>query len=443
MKKFLLLLTAGCLSASQCLWAQKKWTLEECISYANEHNLSLQGARLSSQSAIEDVKGSKAALLPTLSASTNQNVGFTPWTTSGTITVSNGRVDTEIKKWSYNGSYGLNASWTVWNGNRNYNKVKQSKLTAEQAELQTEVTAKNIQEQISQLYIQILYLNEAVKVTEQSLETSKKNEERGLSMLEVGKMSKADVAQLTAQRATDEYNIVEAKSNIARYKLQLKQLLRINHESDFDIAIPATSDEQALNAIPPLQLTYEQALATRPEIAYSELGIKNSAVATKIAKAGYLPTVNMSTSAGTSTSSRSSDTWGSQMKTNFDVMGGVSISIPIFDGRSTKTAVRKAKIQQQQAELDLLTKQDDLYKTIEGFWLDAETNQQKFRAATASVQSEQQSYDLLQEQFNLGLKNIVELMTGKDKLLTAQQNKLQSKYQTLLAQQMLKFYSGN
>ncbi len=443
MKKIFLLLLAGCMGITQSLWAQNNWTLEECIAYANEHNLSLQGARLSSQSAEEDVKGSRSALLPTLSASSNQSVGYTPWTQNGTVTVSNGRVDTEIKKTSYYGSYGLNASWTVWNGGRNYNQLKQSKLTAEQKELQAEITAKNIQEQISQLYIQILYLNEAISVTEQSLATSKKNEERGLSMLEVGKMSKADVAQLTAQRATDEYNIVEAKSNIARYKLQLRQLLRLDYNTPFDIVIPTTSDEQALAEIPSLQTTYEQALASRPEIANSELGIKSSQVATKIAKAGYLPTINMSAGAGTSTSSRSSDTWGSQMKTNFDITGGLSISIPIFDGRSTKTAIRKAKIQQQQAELDLLTQQDNLYKTIEGFWLDAETNQQKFRAAQASVEAEQSSYDLLQEQFNLGLKNIVELMTGKDKLLTAQQNKLQSKYQTLLAQQMLKFYSGN
>ncbi len=442
MKKIIFFLAAGFLSATQSLWAQNSWTLEDCISYANEHNLSLQDAKLSSLAAAEDVKGSRGALLPTLSASTSQRIGYTPWNQATTFTVTNGRVDSEFTRVSYTGSYGLNASWTVWNGGRNYNQLKQSKLTAEQAELQAEVTAKTIQEKISQLYIQILYLTEAVAVTEQSLETSKKNEERGLAMFEVGKMSKAEVAQLTAQRATDEYNIVEAKSNISRYRLQLKQLLRLDHSTPFDIVIPAATDEQALATIPSLQLTYEQAIASRPEIAKSELGIKSSAIATKMAKAGYLPTVSMSASAGTSTTSRGSDKWGTQMKTNFDLAGGVSISIPIFDGRSTKTAIRKAKIKQQQAELDLLTKQDNLYQTIEGFWLDAETNQQKFRSALASVQSEQKSYDLLQEQFNLGLKNIVELMTGKDKLLTAQQNKLQSKYQALLAQQMLKFYSG-
>jgi outer membrane protein len=104
--------------------------------------------------------------------------------------------------------------------------------------------------------------------------------------------------------------------------------------------------------------------------------------------------------------------------------------------------VAKARIQQQQSLMDLHNAEDNLYETIEQYWLDAETNQQKFRTAQATVESEQMSYDLLSEQFRLGLKNIVELMTGKDKLLNAQQNMLQSKYQTILAQQMLRFYSG-
>jgi hypothetical protein len=100
--------------------------------------------------------------------------------------------------------------------------------------------------------------------------------------------------------------------------------------------------------------------------------------------------------------------------------------------------------QQQTAQLDLLDQQKTLYSTIQDYWLNAQTNQQKYKAASATVESEKQSYDLLQEQFRLGLKNIVELMTGKDNLLSAQQNQLQSKYQTIYNQQMLHFYeTGN
>ena len=442
MKKGIMMIAGLLLTVPSATWAQQAWTLDDCLSYAKEHNITLQKARLQKQSAEEDVKNARAALLPSLSASTNQSVGYRPWQDNGTTTVTNGQVNTKVDKSYYNGNYGLNASWTVWNGNRNRNTLKQNKLTAEQAEANAEVTANSIQEQIAQFYVQIQYLREAVKVSEQSLETSKKNEERGRAMVEVGKMSKADLAQLTAQRASDEYVIIESRANIAKCRLQLKQLLEIDGTQEFDVAVDDVTDEQALATIPGLQTVYTQALTSRPEIRSSELAVKSSELSIKIAKAGWLPTLNMTGGFGTSTNSLSNNTWEKQLKTNFDASAGLSVSIPIFDQRQTKTSVKKARIQREQALLDMQDTQKQLYQTIENYWLDAETNQAKLRSAIATEESEQQSYDLLQEQFNLGLKNIVELMTGKDHLLTAQQNRLQSKYLAVLALQMLKFYSG-
>lgn len=423
--------------------AQKQWTMQECIDYAMQNNITLQKARLSQQSAVEDVKGSKGALLPTVSASANQSLGYRPWQNTGSTTVTNGMVNTKVDKTYLNGSYGVNAQWTVWNGNKNTNNVKLNKLSGQQAELQVAETANSIQERIAQLYVQILYLDESIKVSKASLETSQKNEERGKEMVEVGKMSKADLAQLTAQRASDEYNAVDAQAQMANYKLQLKQLLELTGEEEFDVVIPQTTDDQALAEIPALQNVYQQALLSRPEIESSKLAIESSDLNVKIAKAGWLPSLSLSGSFSTSTNSLSSNGWSNQMKTNFSTQAGLTLSVPLFDGRQTRTSVNKAKIQRQQAQLDLQDQQKTLYQTIEGYWLDANTNQQRFRAAQTTVESEQQSYDLLAEKFNLGLTNIIELMNGKDKLLSAQQNRLQSKYQTILNQQLLRFYSGS
>ncbi len=439
MKKGLLILaTMISLSVS----AQEKWTLRECIDYAMQNSITLKQAHLTKQTATETRKQSQAALFPSLSASSNQSFGYRPWQSSGIATVSNGTVNSSVTKTYYNGTYGINASWTLWNGNQNHNQVKANKLSEEQAELKIEQSANSIQEQIAQLYVQILYMNEAIGVNRESLEASKKNEERGQEMVNVGKMSKADLAQLSAQRAMEEYNLVEAESNLANYKLQLKQLLEITGEQAFDVAMPTASDQQALASIPSVMNVYEQALTLRPEIKNTELALQASDVQLKIARAGYLPTLSMTGGVGTSTSSNNSNKWGEQMKTNFDASAGIGISIPIFDQRKARTAVNKAKIQHEQALLDQQDQQKKLYSTIEGFWLEAQTNQEKFRAASATVESEQQSYDLLQEQFNLGLKNIVELLNGKVSLLQAQQSKLQSKYTTILKQQLLKFYQG-
>jgi outer membrane protein len=439
MKKGLLILAA---MTTLTVTAQQKWTLRDCIDYAMQNNITLKQSQLNKQTTTETRKQSQAALFPSLSGSTNQSLGYKPWLNTSISTVNNGTVNTSVHKTYYNGTYGLNASWTVWNGNQNHNQVKANKLSEQQAELTVEQTANTIQEKIAQLYVQILYQTEAIDVCRQSLETSQRNEERGREMVEVGKMSKADLAQLSAQRATAEYDLVQAESALANYKLQLKQQLEITGDQSFDIDVTAANDQQALTTIPAMTDVYEQALLLRPEIKNTELALKASEVQLKIAKAGHLPTVSLTGGLGTSTSSNNSKEWGQHIQTNFDASAGIGVSIPIFDQRKAKTAVNKANIQRELALLDQQDKQKKLYATIEGFWLDAQTNQQKFRAASATVESEQQSYDLLQEQFNLGLKNIVELMTGKTSLLKAQQNKLQSKYLTILNQQLLRFYQG-
>lgn len=441
MRRLLIVSVAAVLSVT--LSAQPKpWTLQECVDYAMRNNITLQRSKLQQLSAVEDVKGAKAALLPSLNVSTNQSAGYRPWQDAGITTVTNGTVNSRVNKTYYNGSYGLNASWTVWNGNRNRNQVKLNELSEQQAEMDVQEAANSIQERIAQLYVQILYLTEAVKVSEENLKTAQKNEERGQEMVSVGKMSKADLAQLTAQRATDEYNVVEARTQVRNYKLQLKQLLEITDDTAFDVVIPSTTDEQALAEVPALMAVYEQALGTRPEIQSAQMAVKGSELSIAMAKAGKLPTVNMTAGVGTSTNSLSNNGWGTQLKSNVDASAGVSVGFPLVDQRQTKTNVAKARLQRESNLLALQDEQKQLYQTIENYWLDATTNQQKFRAAQLTAESEQQSYDLLQEQFQLGLKNIIELMTGKDRLLQAEQNKLQSKYMTILNLQMLRFYQG-
>lgn len=420
--------------------AARQWSLKDCIDYALANNIQLQKAKVQQLSALEDIKQSQSALLPSLSLSTSQNVSYNPWPEQGSAMIAGNKVQADVKKVYYNGSYSLSGNWTVWNGGQNTNTIKLNKLATEQARLDSAVTANNVLEQIAQLYVQILYSDEAISVTKESLKTSQANEERGKTMVSVGKMSKADLAQLTAQRAEDEYSIVEAESNLRNYKRQLKQLLQIADNDEFDVVIPSTTDEMALKDVPALNDVYAASLTQRPEIQNAKLGIESSDLSVKIAKAGKMPTVSLNAGLSTSTTSMSQNGWGNQMKNNFTVGGGVSVSIPLFDNRKTKTSVNKAMLQKESYLLDLQDKQTTLYSTVENYWLQAVNNQNKFKAARVSTESAQASYELLSEQFNQGLKNIVELMTGKTNLLQAQQNELQSKYLAILNLNMLDFY---
>lgn len=419
-----------------------QWTLKECINYAIQNNISLQKNNLQKESAQQDVKQSRGQLLPSVSFSTSQQLGYRPFTDSGMSTVTNGYIDDKVNNVSYNGNYGINANWTVWNGNKTQNNIRQAEISEQQAALNAEQTANSIQEQIAQLYVQILYNTEGVKVYEQVAEFSKQNLARGREMLSVGTMARAEVAQLEAQVATDEYNIVNAKAMVQRYKTQLKQLLEISGTESFDIAIPTADDSQALAAIPSPTDTYNNALLSRPEIKNAQLGIESSDVAIKIAKAGNLPTIGLSGSVGTSTTSSTDRGWGKQLKNNMNASVGMNISIPIFDQNSTKTSVRKAQIAQEELLLELQNQEKQLWSTIEGYWIDATTNQERFRSAQASVDSAEASFELISEQFNEGLKNVTELTSGKTTLLNAQQSKLESKYTTILNMQLLRFYGG-
>ena len=392
----------------------RQWTLRECIDYALQNNITLQKSRINKLSAQEDIMQSQAALLPSLSASTGQNLSYQPWPEAGRASVQNGYVEMNVDKVFYNGSYGVSSNWTLWNGNRNRNTVKLNELAAQQAELDSAITAQSLQEQIAQLYVQILYQAEAIAVSRQSLETSRKNEERGQA--------------------------VDQQSNLRNYKRQLKQLLQIVDDEEFDVLIPATTDEMALQLVPALGEVYAEALRQRPEIQNAQLGIRTSELNIKMAKAQKLPTVGVSASAITNSSSMSNNAWGSQLKNNFNLGAGFNVSIPLFDNRASKTAVNKAQLQRQNYELDLRDKQTALYSTIENYWLQASTNQEKFKAARVATQSAQTSFEMLSGKFDEGLINIVELMQGRDALLQAQQNELQSKYLTILNIDMLHFY---
>lgn len=434
-----ILVVAGLLGFSARVLA-RQWTLHECINYALANNITLQKSRMSKYSAIEDYKQSKAALLPSLSASTSQNISYNPWPETGSYTVQGSKVQTNVDKFYYNGSYGINANWTVWNGNQNHNKIALNKLSVEQAALDSAQTANSLQEQIAQLFVQILYSKEAVKVNQATLETSKKTEERGKEFYKVGSLSKADLAQLTAQRAQDEYSVVQAQNSLAEYKRQLKQLLQITDQEEFDVSAKEPTDAMATTAIPSVTMVYDSAMQYRPEIQNALLGIKSSDVQLKIAKGQRMPTIGLSASVSTNTTSMNSNAWGKQLKSNLIGGAGFTVSIPILDNRQTKTAINKAILSRQSYQLDLKDKQTQLYSTIENYWLQANNNQEQYKSTKVNTESAQQSYDLLQEQFKQNLKNVIELMNGKDKLLQAKQNELQAKYMAILNINLLNFY---
>ena len=419
----------------------EQWDLQTCIDYALQQNITIRKNKLNAESAEVDVKTAKAALFPSLSASMSQRIVNRPNSESGTI-ISGDNITSSQSKTSYNGTYGIDANWTLYNGSKRLNTIKQQQLNNRIADLNVAQSENSIEESIAQIYIQILYAAESVKVNESTLEVSKAQYERGKVLYEAGSIAQSDLAQLEAQVSTDKYQLVTAQATLQDYKLQLKQLLELDGEQEMNLYLPELGDENVLVPLPSKTDVYRSALAMRPEIEAGRLNVETSELDIKIARAGYIPSLSLSAGIGTTNANGNDFTFSEQVKQNWNNSLGITLSIPIFNNRQTKSAVQKAQIQKLSSELDLLDSQKTLYKTIENLWLDANSAQQRYAAAIEQLKSTQISYNLVQEQFNLGMKNTVELLTEKNNLLSAQQETLQAKYMAILNAQLLKFYQG-
>lgn len=431
------------LTASATLSAQdgKTWTLEDCINYALEKNIQLQQDKISLQETEEDVKNAKSALFPSLSFNTGHNLVNRPYQ-ENSATVNGTEIISSSRNTTYNGSYSLSAQWTLWNGNKRLNNLKQQKKNRDIAQLTVAETENELKEQIAQLFIQILYADESIQINKGTLEVSKATCERARTLFEEGSISKADLAQLEAQASNDQYQVVTAESTLRNYKLQLKQLLELDGTAEMELKLPELNDEHVMELLPSQADVYRTALASRPEIQSGKLNVDNAKLNISYAKAGYMPTISLSASTSSTTNNASQNNWAQQMKYGWNNMIGISLSIPIFDQRQTKSAVRKAKLQYSASQLNLMTQEKELYATVEELYLNALNAQQQFAAAEAKVESSQTSYDMTSEQFNLGMKNTVELLTEKNNLLSAKQEQIQAKYMAILNRTLLNFYAG-
>lgn len=419
----------------------EQWTLRSCIDYALENNITIQRNRISAESTKEDVKSAKADFLPSITGSISQRIVNRPNDTNGTI-ISGDDITTSESKTSYNGSYGIDASWTLYNGGKRLNTYKQQKLNNRIAELSIEESANTIEENITQLYVQILYSAEAVKVNESTLEVSKAQFARGQEQFNVGSISASDLAQLEAQVSSDNYQLVTSQATLQDYKLQLKQLLELDGDFEMDLYIPELDDSSVLIPLPAKDDVYNAALSLRPEIQSGKLNVDASDLSIKMARAGYIPSLSLTAGIGSNNANGNDFSFSEQIKQNWNNSIGLTVSIPIFDKRQTKSAINKAKLQKQTSQLDLLDEQKTLYRTIENLWLNANSAQQQYVAAKENLKSTQTSYELVNEQFNVGMANTVELLTEKNNLLSAQQATLQAKYTAILNAELLRFYQG-
>lgn len=409
--------------------ASKTWTLQECLDYAYQNNIQVRQSRNNQLSGIEDTKQAKAALFPSLVASTTQSYTNYP---SSEVTDNN----------SYTGTYGITAGMTIFEGGKLRTEVKRQKVQNQMDALSVEESVNDIRIAIVQAYMQCLYAADAVRINRSTAEASKAQRDRAEEMLRTGSISRVDFAQLQSQYSSDEYQIVVAGSTLDNYKLQLKQLLELDIMEEMNPAVPGVKEENVLKALPPKNEVYETALKVMPQIRRGELGIEAAKLEEKSARAGFFPSISLSASVGTGHMSNNDFESGSQIWNRFNENVGLTLNIPIFSNRKNRTAVNKAKIALNDSYLEWTSLQKELLRNVESAYLDAVSAQAQYLSAREKEKYARESYELTSEQFRVGVKNTIELITAQNEYSAAQQQVLQAKYLTLLSIELLNIYQG-
>lgn len=407
----------------------KIWTLDECLRYALENNIQLRQSRNDYLSGIEDTKEAKAAMLPSLTASTMQ--GFTNYPSTNVS-----------DRNTYTGTYGIDAGLTLYEGGKLRTTVKQQQLQNRIDELSVAESENDIRIAIVQAYLQALYAAEAVAVAANTAEVSQAQRDRAEELWKAGSISRVDFAQLESQLASDRYQVTVARTSLDNYRLQLKQLLELDITEEMNLAAPVIQESEVLSALPAKAAIYATALEAMPEIKRGELAVESAELGIRQAQAGFYPSVTLTAGIGTGHMSNGGYESGSQVWNRFNENVGLTLSIPIFSNRKNRTAVNKARLEAENSRLSWQDLQKTLLRDVESAYLDAVSAQSQYRAATEKERYARESFDLTQEQFNLGVKNTVELITAQNEWSSARQEVLQAKYMALLNIELLNIYQG-
>ena len=402
------------------------WTLEDCINYAMDNNIQLRQSRNDILSGQEDLAEARAARFPSVSASSSQGMSYIP--------ASGGAP-------AYSGSYNVGASMTVYNGGRIRNNIRQQEIYSETDSLYLKQESDDVRISIIRAFIQCLYASDNVDVRESTVEASQSQRDRAYEMWKAGSISKVDFTQIESQLYSDKYQLTTARTSLDSYLLQLKQLLELDLEDEMVLDNRSLTDEDVLKLLPPKADVYANALDYMPEIRISELNIDAAEIAEANAKAGFLPSVSASAGLGSGTRNGGGG-FGSQLWNNLNQNVGLSLSLPIYSARKNRTAVNKARIALENTRLSALSARKQVLRDVETTYLDAVSAQSQYISATEKARYAQQSYELTREQFNVGMKNTVELITAQNEYSAALQAALQAKYVALMNRYILDIYQG-
>lgn len=451
--------------------AQEKWNIVRCVDHALKNNISVRQTDLQSRFSELTYKQNKAGQLPTLNlnSSTGYRFGRSENPTTGVLDDAN----------FFNIGMQLQSGVTLFNWFSRKHTTEASRLSWEADKLQTQKTKDDIALNVAVAYLQILLAREQANLAKVQVQQTTDQLTATRKRVDAGVLPELNAAELEAQLARDSSTLVTAEASVQQFLLQMKALLNLDAGTAFDIETPPVEriPVEPLAELEP-EAVYVLALKALPQQKVNELRVQSAQKSVAAARGAMYPSFSAFGGLGTNyvniqipefgpgpfkptgalVNINGTDysvlapsfvqigerhiPLGTQFRNNFAQSIGIGISIPVFNGRNSRTAWERSKLTVQQFELqkeqgDMQLKQD-IYKAYQ----DAVAALQKFNADTKAVQTAEKAYDYAKKRYELNLLSTYDLINSQNNAMRAKIQALYSQYDYVFKMKLLEFYKG-
>jgi outer membrane protein len=444
MKKFILF---SLLFSSAFAFAQKQWTLQECVNYALQNNLQVLKSDYSKNNQDFNLKIAKKEYLPSVSASITNNGSFGQ---SQDVFGNIRRND------NFNNNTNVGANILIFNHGRLEKQIRKTEFDVEASQFDTETTKNDISLQIAQQYLSVLLNKEIIKISESSLANAQKVYDRAKITTNVGTTAQTVLAEAQASLAREKQNVNTAEINTKRSLFSLAQLLQLPDYKNFDV-VNLPIDNQLDAPLYSAENILEKATTEQPEIKAAESRISSAKAQTEVAKTAFWPTISASAGIGSfyynslTTNQVGVDVTGkalyeknifNQYSNNFGQQLGLTANIPIFNKGITRLQVEQSKINEDIAKNNLEQQKQTVKQNVQKAQFDAESNYESYIAAKEAEKSSALALDFAEKSYNAGKTTIYDLSNARNNFANAQGSVAQAKYNYIFSLKLLNFYAG-
>ncbi|QNR87179.1 TolC family protein [Pedobacter riviphilus] len=426
------------LSFSQQIRAQEVISIQQAVENTLKNNLNIKQAAFSASLSEENVRQSKNALLPTVNGTINQSM---QWGRSQQVS---GLFENTQ---NYNLSPNVSANVSLFGGGTKLNQIRQNKILLAANQTNVEKVKNDLILQVVTAYLQVLNNQDQVKATQQQLDVANSTLKREQALLDVGNKTLADISQAKSQAATAELNLTNAQNQLTISYLTLGQLMEIQPPMTFKVQPPLVNELNNIQSNYVPTDIYKQALSTFPDIKLAELNSKAAEKAIDVAKGGFFPQISLGGGLGSAyyyqfNSNFPISKFTSQLSDNFGQYVSMGISIPIFNGFTTRSSVRKAKINWMQRKTDEQISKNNLVKVINQAVADLNAAQSRYTSTQNAFQAQKDAFYVIEQRYAVGLVNSLDYSTAQTNRNKAEIDFILAKYDLLFRAKVIDYYLG-